>query len=81
MTYGSRYFEQFVDPLGQLKVTAGRDHCFRTCCPYVRTSPLFKSRKRKQQKAMLASGVTMGLTGWIIDDACLELMHLSIFFD
>ena len=24
-----------VDPLGQPTVTAGKDHCFRTCCPYV----------------------------------------------
>ena len=35
-----------IDPLGQPKVTAGRDHCFRTCCVrtyrYVRPSPLFK---------------------------------------
>ena len=27
-----------IDPLGQPKVMAGMDHCFRTCCPYVRTS-------------------------------------------
>ena len=27
----------YFDPLGQPKVTAGRDRCFRTCCPYVRT--------------------------------------------
>ena len=44
--------DSFIDPLGQPKVTAGRDHCFRTCCPYVRTSPLFKSRKTKQQRTM-----------------------------
>ena len=27
----------YIDPLGQPKVTAGRDHCFRTCCPSVLT--------------------------------------------
>ena len=49
----------------------GRDHCFRTCCPSVRPSPLFKSRKTNQQKTMFATGVTMGLAEWIIDDTCL----------
>ena len=49
-----------IDPFGQPKVTAGRDHCFRTCCP-VRTSPLFKSRITKQQNIMFATGVTMDL--------------------
>ena len=37
----------------------------------VRPSPLFKSSKTKQQKTMFATGVTMGLAGWIIDDTCL----------
>ena len=37
----------------------------------VRPSPLFKSRKTKQQKTMLATGVTMGLGEWIIGDTCL----------
>ena len=64
-----------VDSLGQPKVTAGRDNCFRTCCPSVRRSvrmsPLFTSRKTKQQKTMFATGVTMGLAEWIIDDTCL----------
>ena len=46
-----------IDPLGQPKLTAGRDYCFRTCCPYVRTSPLFKSSKTKQQKTIFATGV------------------------
>ena len=36
-----------IDPLDQPKVTAGRYHCFRTCCPSVRPSTLFKSRKNK----------------------------------
>ena len=65
-----------IDLLGQPKVTAGRDHCFRICCPSVRrfvrtsTSTLFKSRKTKQ-KTTFATGVTMGLAEWIIDDTCL----------
>ena len=54
------------DPFGQPKVTAGRDHCFRTCS--IRPSPLFKSRKTKQQKTMFATVVTMALAEWIIDD-------------
>ena len=33
-----------IDPLGQPKVTAGRDHCFRTCCPYV---PTFQIQQNK----------------------------------
>ena len=40
------FVEGGIDPLGQPKVTAGRDHCFRTCFPSVRPSPLFKSRKK-----------------------------------
>ena len=60
-----------IDPLGQPKITAGRNNCFRTCCPSVRLSPVFKSRKTKQQKTMFATGVTMGLAEWIIDDTCL----------
>ena len=60
-----------IDPLGQPKVTGGRDHFFRTCCPSVCPSPLFKSSKTKQQKTMFATGVTMGLAEWIIDDSCL----------
>ena len=63
--------------LGQPTAKAGRDHCFRTCFPYVRTygppSQLFKSSKTKQQKTMFATGVTVGLAEWIIDDTCLVL--------
>ena len=44
-----------IDPLGQPKVTAGWDHCFRTCCPSVRPSPLFESRKTKQKKTIAHS--------------------------
>ena len=73
-----------IDPLGQPKVTAGRDHCFLICCPYVRTSvdpsPLFRSRKTKQQKTMFATDVTLGLAEWIIDDTCLPFFLLQDFF-
>ena len=47
-------FSLKIDPLGQPKVTAGKDHCFRTYCPYVRTyvrphfSNLEKQNNRKQ---------------------------------
>ena len=36
-----------IDPLGQPKVMAGRDHCFRTCCPYVR--PHFSNLEKTNQ--------------------------------
>ena len=39
--------------------------------PSVRPSPLFKSRKTKQQKTVFTTVVTMGLAEWIIDDTCL----------
>ena len=57
-----------IDPLGQPKVTVRRDHCFRPCCPSIRLS-----RKTKQQKTILANGLTMGLAEWFIDDTCLVL--------
>ena len=80
----SPLFIHGIDPHGQPKVTAGRDHCFRTCCPSVRPSPLFKSRKTKQQKTMFATGVTVGLAEWIIDDTCLVnylwLLNFSNYF-
>ena len=50
--------------------------------PSVRPSPLFKSRKTKQQKTMFATGVTMGLAYWIIDDTCLvSLYFLELFHE
>ena len=71
LTFGANCKKGVVnDPRGQPKVMAGRDNCFRTCCPFVRASPLFKSRKTKQQKTIIATGVTMGLAEWIIDDTC-----------
>ena len=63
--------EVYIDPLGQPTATACSDHYFCTCFPSVCPSPLFKSSKTKQQKTMFATGVTVGLTEWIIDDTCL----------
>ena len=55
-----------IDPWGRPKVTAGSDHYFRTCCPYVR--PHFsKSHKTKQSSnedsdLVIATGGTVGLS-------------------
>ena len=45
----------------------------------VRPSPLFKSRKTKQQKTMFATSVTMGLAEWIIDATCLVDIIFAIY--
>ena len=37
----------------------------------VRPSPLFKITKTNKAKTMLATGETVGLAEWIIDDTCL----------
>ena len=65
------------DPLGRPTIPAGSDHCFATCCPYVRPSPLYKSSKTKRQKTMFATGETVGLAEWIIDDTCVVLPRSS----
>ena len=44
----------FFDPLGQPKVTAGRDHCFRTCCPSVPTFQIFKTINNRKQCSLPA---------------------------
>ena len=54
-----------------------KDNCFRTCCPSVRPSPIFKSRKTKQQKTMFVTGRTMSLAMWIIDNTCLVYIYIS----
>ena len=51
---------------------------FARTCPSVCPSPLFKSSK-KQQKTMFATGVTMGLAEWIIDDTCFVHVMLREF--
>ena len=57
-----------TDPLGRPTVTAGCDHCFRTCCPSV---PHFSKQNEFQAKTMFTTGETVGLAEWIIDDTCL----------
>ena len=34
-----------IDPQGRPTVTVGSDHCFCTCRPFVRLSPLFKTKQ------------------------------------
>ena len=68
----------FFDPRGRPTVIkAGRDHCFCTCHPSVR--PQFSKQNKFQEKTILATGETVGLAEWIIDDTC--LVFLSFFQD
>ena len=41
---------RIIYPLGRPTVTAGRDNCFRTCCPYV---PTFQNKTNFKQKQCL----------------------------
>ena len=66
-------FAILVDPLGQPKITAGRVHCFRTYCPSVRPSPLFKSRKTEQHNYNVRYWRDYG-SGWVD-----HWWHLSCF--
>ena len=61
------------DPLGPPTVTAGRDHCFCICRPSVRIFvPTFQNpAKQNKAKTMFATGETVGLAQWIINDTCL----------
>ena len=52
-----------IDPLGNPK---SRPVGIIVFAHVVHPSPLFKSRKTKQQKTMFVTGVTMGLAEWII---------------
>ena len=65
----SKHVQVILDPLGQLNSAGIGIIVFARI---VRQSPIFKSRKTKQQKTMFVTGVTMGLAEWIIDDTCLE---------
>ena len=52
-----------IDPLGQPKVKAGKDHCFRTCCPSVR--PHFSNlAKQNKTKTMSTSGRVDHWSSW-----------------
>ena len=59
---GLRFCLNLLDPLGQ--PTVG----IIVFAPVVRLSSLLKTKK---QKTVLATGETMGLAEWIIDDTCL----------
>ena len=66
----------FIDPLGQPTVTAGRDHCFCTCRTYVR--PTFQNIAiQNKANTMFATGETVSLAEWIIDDTCLVLCSIG----
>ena len=50
---GDHWWHMLVDPRGRLTFVAGSDHYFCTCRPFVRPSPLFKTKLFKtifQQK-------------------------------
>ena len=38
-----------IDPRGRPKVTADSDHCFCTCRPFIRPSPLFKTKQMSSE--------------------------------
>ena len=63
-----QYEFKHIDPLGQPTVTAGRDH-------------FSNLEKQNKAKTMFATGETVGLAEWIIDDTYLVLFCLynSIF--
>ena len=58
-----------IDPRGRPTVTAGSDHYFHTCCLSIRRS---KSQNLAiqtfQTRIVIATGGTVGLAEWIIDD-------------
>ena len=55
-----------IDPLGWPTVTASRDNCFCTCRLPV---PTFQNlAKQDKAKTMFATGETVDLAEWIIDD-------------
>ena len=65
-----------IDPRGRPSVTAGSDHCFCTCRPSV--CPHFSNlAKQNKVKTMFATGRTVGLAKWIIDDTCLVSINLK----
>ena len=74
---------KFVDPRGRPTVTADSDHCFCTCSPSV--CPHFSKQNKVQVKTMIATGETLGLAKWIIDDTCLvifswlKILHYAIY--
>ena len=68
-------FIRSADPQSRLVVIIIFAHVVRPFVrPSVRPSPLFKSSTTKQQKIMVATGETVGLAEWIIDDTCLVIL-------
>ena len=65
----------FFYPLGQPKVTAGRDNCFHTCCQSV---PTFQIQKNKTTENNVFYWRDYGLAVWIIDDTCLVFLYFYI---
>ena len=60
---------------------AGSDHCFHTCSPSI--LPTFQNLAKLnkfQAKTMFTTCETVGLAEWIIDDTCLVLLLLQVFF-
>ena len=47
--------------LAKSTVTAGRDHCLLTYCPYIRTSVPTLQIKQNKTKTLLATGENVGL--------------------
>ena len=43
----------------------------------VRSSPLFKTKRISSEETMFATGKTIGLAEWIIDDTCLVSLVLG----
>ena len=70
-----------IDPLSQHSVTAGRDHCFLNCHPSFRQSvPTFQNLvKQNKVKTMFATGETVGLAEWIIDDTWHLVSYIPIY--
>ena len=66
-----KYYFDVVDPHGRPTVTAGIDHCFRIYTHF--------SQNKFQAKTMFATGETVGLAEWIIDDTCLVCTYISPF--
>ena len=65
-----------IYPLGQPTVTAGRDHCFRICCPSVRPhfSNLEKQNNRKQ--CSLLAWLWIRLSGSLMTPVLLRIFSL-----
>ena len=61
------YIFALIDPRGRPTVTAGSDHCFCTCRPFVRppVRPHFSKQNKFQAKTMFTTGKAVGLAEWI----------------